>query len=827
MLKRKMRRELLKNFGQYFSLFILVALAVMVYVGFAADPIGGRRARKDFHEKSALAAAWLYGEGFTEDNLDSVRNLSYVESAQLRTEVTGSAPDYDDAQIDIYMTMENTVNKPVVEEGEEFDPSDPNGFWLSRTFADAWDIRMGDEFTVSYDGVEFTKRVKGIVVSPEYEFMCADADIDTNFKNIGYIFMSRNGFPVRDFLEHMIRNGKFTSADVEKLLEENEDFTDSLAGKAVKAALSIGGLNEEVLLAFVKTADEEQLYEMLPNSQLIIRSTGVNILEKEEEIAKAIEDNYAVMIDEHSIEGIERLTAELAQHEGFSYVFMAVFMVIAILIIMTGTSRMVEQQRTQIGTLNAMGMDRRKITLHYLSYSLVVALAGSITGLALGYFWVGNWIVGLFRQWYIVPGWSAGADWTFLAVPALVIGVCVLSSWLSCRKLLKVVPSQALRPAPPREGAHILFEKLPFWDRLGFRSRYNLRDIARYKLRALMGVFGTMAGMFLLTGTIGAMGMLDDMYEWYFERIQNFSWEAMLEEDMRVDAADILAKDTKGELVMQTGIEVASHEHAVNSEKSTQMLTVIEGKGLYNVTDPDGQITQIPEGTVAVTRRLAKKMGLSVGDTIWWHVYEQNDWHESRIGVINRTPITSGITMLREDFEKTGCTYTPSLLCTDTDVQSINMKGISAVYSIAQLRSAFEETMEIIWVLIAVMVIFAVILIVAVLYNSGSLSFHERIRELATLKVLGLSDAKIRSLLTIENLWLSVVGIILGAPLAKPLVEMMMNSNGENFDMMAHVSPVHYILGGACVLLISVLVSFLFAGRIRKLDMVGTLKGAE
>ena len=793
MLKRKMRRELLKNFGQYFSLFILVLLAVMVYAGFAADPIGGGAARDSFHRKSNLASAWLYGEGFTQENLEAVRALPYVESAQLRTSVTGSAPEQGDAQIDLYLQTENLVNKPVTEEGEDFDPSDPDGFWLCRTFARAWDIHVGDDFTVSYDGIRITKQVKGIVVSPEYEYMCASTDVDTNYRNIGYVYMDYEGFPVRDFLIHRIEKGKMKS----------------------------------ILTAFAEAADEKMLFDLLPYTQLILRAPeGTSILEKETEIAKALHDNYAVMIDEHSIDGIERLTAELAQHEGFSYVFMAVFLAIAVLIIMTGTSRMVEQQRTQIGTLNAIGMERGKITRHYLSYSLVTACAGSAAGLLLGYFWVGRWIVSLFSTYYTVPGWTAGADWTFLAIPLVIIAVCVLSAWLSCRKLLNVAPSEALRPSPPRKGQHILFEKLPFWNKLGFRSRYNLRDISRYKLRALMCVLGTMTGMFLLTGTIGALGMMDDMYEWYFERIQNFQYEAMLE-DVSLEQADSLRDDTDGELVMQAGIEVASHDHAVNAEKSTQVMTVIEGRGLYNITDPGTDVISLPEGTVAVTRRLAKKMGLSVGDTIWWHIYEHNDWHESKIGAINRTPVVSGITMLRSDFEAQGCDYAPTLLCTDKTLTGDEAEGITAVYRVEELRAAFEETMSIVWVLIVVMVIFAVILITAVLYNSGSLSFHERIRELATLRVLGLSDSKIRSLLTIQNLWLSILGILLGAPLATPLLEAMMNSNGENYDMIASLRLTDYLLGGACVLILSVLVSFLFAGRIRKLDMVGTLKGAE
>ena len=706
-------------------------------------------------------------------------------------------------------------------------PADPDGFWLCRTFADAWGISVGDPFSVTYEGITVTKTVKGIVVSPEYEYMCASTDVDTNYKNIGYVYMAADGFPIRDLIVHMIEKDRISAEEIEKHLDEYEGLLNTPQGLIVKAALSMGSVSKQILLTFARSVDEKQLFDLLPYTQLILRaSDGTAILDRESEIAQAIDDNYAVMIDEHSIDGIQRLTAELQQHAGFSFTFMAVFLAIAVLIIMTGTSRMVEQQRTQIGTLNAMGLDRGKITRHYLGYSLVTAAAGSITGLLLGYFWVGNWIVSLFSTYYTVPGWKAGADWTFLAVPAAIIAVCVLSAWLSCRKLLKVAPSEALRPAPPKQGTHVLFEKLPFWNRLGFRSLYNLRDISRYKLRALMGIFGTLAGMFILTGTIGALSMLDKMYDWYFERIQNFSYEAMLE-DISVREADRLARDREGELVMQGGIEVAAHDHAVNSEKSTQVLTVIEGKGLYQITDPDTNVISLPEGTVAVTRRLAKKMGLSVGDTIWWHIYEQNDWHSSVIGAINRTPVTSGLTILRSDFEALGCDYTPTFLCSDRELKEEDSEGFAAIYSVAQLREAFEKTMEIVWVLIAVMVIFAVILIVAVLYNSGSLSFHERVRELATLKVMGLSDAKIRSLLTIQNLWLSVIGIILGAPLADPLVEAMMNSNGENYDIPASARPMDYLLGAAVVLILSVLVSYLFSGRIRKLDMVGTLKGAE
>ena len=125
------------------------------------------------------------------------------------------------------------------------------------------------------------------------------------------------------------------------------------------------------------------------------------------------------------------------------------------------------------------------------------------------------------------------------------------------------------------------------------------------------------------------------------------------------------------------------------------------------------------------------------------------------------------------------------------------------------------------------MIIFAFAMIIAVLYNTGNLSFHERIKEFATLKVLGFSSARIRSLLTRQNLGLSLIGVILGAPFAKPMLEAMMNSNGDNFDYYATVKPLGYITAAIIVMAVSMAVSLMFTKKIRNLDMVESLKGAE
>ena len=825
MLFKKTLRELKQNFGQFFSLFILVVLATAMYAGFMADPIGGNAAREEFHEKSVLASVWIYGEKFDENDLESVRKLDFVDTAQRRTKVTGSAAKQDGAELDLFLQTENLVNKPQTVSGEDFNPNDKSGIWINKNFSDEWNIKIGDNFTVEYGGIEFTKTVKGTVLSPEYEYMCASTDAETNFKNICYAYINYEGFPVKEYITHLIENEKITVDDLKK----DTDIIEKIEEKLSSFGLTADSITKENLLEAVKQADEEKLFRLLPYTQIIVRGVdGQELISREKEISDALDGDYAAMVDSSSIVGIERLTAELQQHASFSYVFMVIFLGIAILVIATGMSRMVERQRTQIGTMNAMGLSRRKIVLHYMGFSFLVSLLGVIVGMLSGFYLFGNYMVSLFSQWYVVPGWQARADYSYLAISLAVIGVCVLSAYLSCRKVLKVAPSEALRPAAPKNGKRILLEKLPFWKKLGFSARYNLRDISRYKMRAIMAVFGTMMGMVLLTGTFSALTMLNSVYSWTFEKIQNFEYEAMLTEDVKLSEIDSLSERLSGELVMKTGIEVATKEHAVSDEKSTQTLTVIENKGLFGITDTKAEVTALPEGTVAVTRRLAEKMNISVGDKIYWHIYEENTWHESTVGIINRSPETSGLTIIRKDFENENCKFTPSLLATNNnEILTDKTKGISTVYNVTELREIYEENMQIIWVLVVAMVIFAFVMVVAVLYNTGNLSFHERLKEFATLKVLGFSSKKIRSLITRQNAGLSVIGIILGAPFGKPMLEAMMNSNGENFDYYATVTPVNYLLAGLTVLIVSMAVSLMFTKKIRRLDMVESLKGAE
>ena len=764
MLNRKMLRDMRANFAQFFSILLLSLIAMWCYTGFQANVVGGNQARETFESDANFADGWIYGAGFDEKAQDAVDGITGIRDVQRRTEVLGKADDkYNTAELYCYFQDEAVVTIPRTMEGADFDPKDADGVWLFSRFAQTWDIHVGDKFTAHVMGLDIEREVKGLIVTPEYEFACASTDTDTDFHNIGFAYFSS------------------------KVLPE----------------------------------------EMRISNEIIFTCDG-KTLDYETDISKALHDDYAYFADRNSIRGWYQLSDELSQHDSFSYIFSFVFVAIALLVIITTMKRMITQQRTQIGTLNALGMKKHKILLHYLSYSFFLSVTGCVLGIVLGMLTFGRLMVNMFSEFYTLPDWQPGYSFKSLIVAAVLVLICTGTSYVSCKQILKIHPSEALRPPAAKSAKPCIFEKLPFWHRLSFNARYNLRDISRSKMRAFMGVFGTCMGMMVMSIGLGAYDTLDYVRNWYFHDIQNYQYQVQLNDSCTLEQAEKLRDETNGELIAMDAISIAAKDHPTSEGILSCKLAVTEGEGLYCVSDTDLQTQSIPEGTVALTMKQAKKLGLSVGDTVYWKTTTGNEWNASRIGMISRHPNIIGITMLRKDYEALDMTFRPVMLVSKENCEdAADEDCVSDVHSMDDLIEAFDKMMEIMDLLVYFMVIFSVLLIVIVLYNSGNLSFNEREKEFATLKVLGFKSSAIRRLLSTQNLWLSILGVICGIPLGRMPLQAMMDSNGDAVDWPCYVAPQTYLIAGVFVMVVSVLVSFLFSRRIRRIDMVEVLKGME
>jgi putative ABC transport system permease protein len=224
---------------------------------------------------------------------------------------------------------------------------------------------------------------------------------------------------------------------------------------------------------------------------------------------------------------------------------------------------------------------------------------------------------------------------------------------------------------------------------------------------------------------------------------------------------------------------------------------------------------------------IPRSLGVKTGDRITWHLYGEVKWITSNIAVINRIPVGQGITMTRKTLESLGCKFTPTSVVSKESITSYESDKVISVFTSDQLSQAWDTQMEAMNIMVYVMIFAAALLAVVVLYNLGLLSFTEREKELATLKVIGFCSKRIRKLLLIQNIWLATVGSIFGIPAGIWILQVMLTTSGPDFDMMTALSIRSVMVSAAITFGLSLLVNLMFSRKIKKLDMVCSLKGME
>jgi putative ABC transport system permease protein len=230
-----------------------------------------------------------------------------------------------------------------------------------------------------------------------------------------------------------------------------------------------------------------------------------------------------------------------------------------------------------------------------------------------------------------------------------------------------------------------------------------------------------------------------------------------------------------------------------------------------------------------MTRKMAGLLNVGEGDYVRWHLVGDDEWQYTRIVQIYRDPSIQGITMSRSVYEDMQYTFKPTAILTNMTVPGdlIDDDEVSSVLNVAGMKAAFSETMEMMNAVVYIMVIGAVLLGIVVLYNLGVLSFVEKTREVATLKVLGFKSSKIRNILQKQNIWLTVIGIVAGLYAGWGLLYIICTTVSDTLDMFPIINVPTYIYSIGGTFMVSIFVNFMFSGKVKTIDMVDALKGVE
>ncbi len=761
MLFRKMLRDMKLNLTQFVSIFLMAMLGVLVYAGINSEWYGMQKESDRYYKETNLADLWVVGDNFTEENEAAAKKVSGVASVQRRLVLEGTADLAGDPVVRMNIVDDNLISRPQILKGLEFDPK-ADGIWLDNSFAEAHALKVGDSITLKAMGMEIAKEVKGLVIHPEYVYNVSDSsEFMPDAKAYGFAFIPRS-------------------------------------------ALSFAG--------------------RLPYNQLLIKTGEENRAPEVQELLEdSLSGSYDMMISRGTHPSVSMFDMEIKQNKALGGLFPIVFFLIATLSMLTTMTRMTNGQRTQIGTLKALGFSKRKILFHYISYGIWLGLAGGLAGLILGPMIVPSIMFTMQKEIYTLPQWYGAISFTDAFAVLLAMLSCGVSSYVACRKELRDVPASTLRPRAPKTGRLTQFEKSALWYRFGFPTQWNLRDIMRNKIRSIMAVIGVMGCMALILWGLGLRDTVNSVSHRLYGKIYTYESKINFEENISKDDVNLLKKNFPGQLIQEANIEIKN-----GNGKKSGTLTVTGPGNLLNLPDPEMDRLNLPGSGAAISFKMAEALGIKAGDKVQWRIYGEKSWQTSEVSSIFRIPLGQGIAMSETAYKNAGNTMSPTALLASKDADGAEKySGVKSVQKKAQLIDSFNSLQESMQMVIAVLILAAVVLGAVVLYNLGALSLTERLRELATLKVLGFANKKIQSLLQRQNIWLTILGILLGIPAGFLFIKLMLKTMPESSDFVSSVAVPTLIICTAVTFILSVLVNIVMSGKVKSIDMVSSLKSVE
>lgn len=547
-------------------------------------------------------------------------------------------------------------------------------------------------------------------------------------------------------------------------------------------------------------------------------------------------------------QGYSEYNSNAERIDRIAAIFPVFFLLVAGLVCLTTMSRMVEEQRTQIGTLKALGFSRGAIMRHYMTYAVTAALIGGLVGAIGGCFLFPGVIIFAYTMLYKIVDihfmFTAGN--LILSIGSMTLAIA-LTVYLSCDKALKETPASLMRPKAPKAGKRIFLEKIPFiWNRMNFFAKVSARNLIRYKRRMIMTIVG-IAGCTALSLTgFGLKDSIGDVADLQYNDIYRYSGYAAYSDDIKLSDLESIYKTLTDYSADTKYTRALIKQYDMEFSKNTVQcyITAVEDSDLFETfvdmrERRTGEKITMKNGAV-ISEKTAKLLGANVGDEITVKV---SDGVNKKVRISAITEHYAGHYLyLSESLYKNIFGQTPKYnmiyfdngISRDDDVQAeftahmLENKNVAAVIMNASSLKSIHDTMKIMDLVVLVLIASAAALAFVVLYNLTNVNITERIREIATLKVLGFNDIEVSSYVFRENIILSLIGAAVGLGLGQALCMFVINT--AEIDEIMFGRSIHwisYLLAFAVTAAFSMIVNVIMTRVLKKVSMVESLKSVE
>lgn len=790
MLKKKMFRDIKQNLSQFITIFLMVLIGVMVYVGIEAYMDGMTSAADNFYKNNNIQDLNVMGN-LSDKDLDKIKSLDNVKDAEKKLVVNAIDKDDKDKTYLLSFIDSNNISKFHIMDGEKFDVN-KKGAWIDNFYAEKNNLKVGDTIKIKYDTFSLEEKILGLINVPDHIYDVKDeSEFVPNRENFGFVYLSVNEIPESYIKDLVMKEMKITDEKIFDKYVTNFNYKEYIPYNYIMV-----DVNKKKNVTSVK----EDIEDNVSNAKAIVK----------------IEDTLSY----------QRYQGEIDEGASYVGIFSGLFLFIAMLSVITTMTRVVKKQKLQIGTMKALGIKNSKIVMHYVGYGFFVSLAAAIVGIILGKYFIGTFFLNMEMDYFEVPNGIPVVKPLSYLVALLVVMVVSFITYLTCRKELFKKPAEALRNEVPNVKVSSLnLSTKGMFKKLNFSSKWNLRDILRNKFRTLTAVVGIVGCCMLIVCAFGMLNSMNHFIKLQFDDLYNFNYKLSLKETIKDDELKVLT-DKYGDNTSET----LTIETKIGKEREANTIFVTNAGNLVRFQNENGEFIKINKNNgVYVTRKLAKENNLKVGDTIKWHIYGVNKYYESKIVGLTKDPQVQNLTMTKEYLESLDIDYKPDSLYTNTDLKGVkDIKNVSLVQDINELKNGLESMLSMMKSMIILIIVFAVGLGAIIIYNMGILSYSEKQYQFATLKVLGFSDKKIKKIFVEQNSWITILSIIIGLPTGYYMTSWIFKSViADNYDFSAYINLSTYLIAIIGTYLVSFIVSKMLSKKINKIDMVSSLKANE
>ena len=770
---------MVKTSKRFISILVIVLLGVGFFAGIRAVAPDMKNTLDNYYEKTNMYDIFITSNyGIREEVEKKLEEKYNVETGYSFDAITTKKEDY--ATKIISYNKEDKINTPKLIKGKM--PEKVDEVVVDNDFRS--EIKIGDKITIDSNLINNkTVTVTGYVESPLYISTERDSTNLLSGTIDYYLYMNETNIisPVK------------TTAYINLAAEESR-FSKKYEDTVKKAKKDIR-----------KTLQEEKV-------------TG--------------EEWYVLDIDSNA--GFYQYEQDTERIDNVAKVFPLVFFIVAVLICLTTMTRMVEEERSQIGTLKSLGYKDSAIMFKYILYATLATIIGSIIGVVIGYRLLPELCFEMYKNMYRLGDikLSYYASLTFQGM--IIALLCTLGATIyTCRKTLKESPANLLRPVAPAAGKRVLLERIPIiWNHLSFSHKVTVRNVFRYKKRFLMTIIGIAGCTGLILAGFGLKDCIVKMVPHQYEEIFSYQAKIALNEEKTNETINKIKENKKIKDILEVQEEAVTIDNKDTNQSVTLVIPKEDSDGFIKLQDRKTNEHYNLNNGIIITEKLANLLEVEENDVL---KFTGTDKYEKKIAHITENYLFHYIYLPKSEYQEdeynTVLVKTKNMTEKEEKEFASKLKeipGVSSITFTSSTRHIFDDTMDNFAYVSLILIVSAGALAFVVLYNLSSVNISERRRELATIKVLGFYDKEVYQYINRENTILTLIGILLGLGIGNILTMYIIKTC--EIDMLMFdptIALASYIYAILITAAFAILVNVILYFSLKKIDMIESLKSVE